>query len=58
MAHDGPRDINTAWTDGCFALFVLADVSDKVKDPAEYEEIQNNKFFRTLTKSSPKPLRH
>lgn len=35
MAHDGPTEINTAWTDGCFALFVLADVSNDVRDLAE-----------------------
>ncbi|KAF2821919.1 hypothetical protein CC86DRAFT_410320 [Ophiobolus disseminans] len=29
MAHDGPKDVNTAWTDGHFALFVLADVSNE-----------------------------
>jgi hypothetical protein len=31
MAHDGPKEWNTKWTDGCFALFVLADVSNKVR---------------------------
>jgi hypothetical protein len=30
MAHDGPKDVNTAWTDGHFALFVLANVSNDV----------------------------
>ncbi|KAF2640000.1 hypothetical protein P280DRAFT_25299 [Massarina eburnea CBS 473.64] len=28
MPYDGPKDVNTAWTDGHFALFVLADVSN------------------------------
>jgi hypothetical protein len=30
MAHDGPKNINTMWTHGRFALFVLADVSNDV----------------------------
>jgi hypothetical protein len=56
MAHDGPTEINTAWTDGCFALFVLADVSNDVRDLAEQERVQINKFSRILTKLSPKQL--
>jgi hypothetical protein len=56
MAHDGPTEVNTAWTDGCFALFVLADVSIDVKDLAEHELEQIDRFSRILTKLSPKQL--
>jgi hypothetical protein len=55
MAHDGPKDINTMWTHGRFALFVLADVpNDVALDVPSAIHILSK--FRSSTASSKKPV--